>query len=47
MKKTGLAILIVGWAITWGGAGPVLAQSKVGTTIGTFMRIEPSARGAV
>ncbi len=44
MNKTALAALIVfvlGWSATEG-----LAQSKVGTTIGTFLRIEPSARGA-
>nr|MEE4269906.1 PorV/PorQ family protein [Candidatus Krumholzibacteria bacterium] len=46
MKKTGLATLIVVWALVMGGAQTSWAQTKVGTTIGTFMRIEPSARGA-
>ena len=54
MKKTGLAIRIVGCIlgcilgclVALGGADPAFAQTKVGTTVGTFMRIEPSARGA-
>lgn len=42
MKRTVLAVLI-GMSLV---AGSACAQTKVGTTIGTFLRIEPSARGA-
>lgn len=41
MKRTVLAVLMVMSLV----AGSVCAQTKVGTTIGTFLRIEPSARG--
>lgn len=37
---------IFGCIVALGDAGPAFAQTKVGTTVGTFMRIEPSARGA-
>lgn len=42
MKKAVLALLMV----TALGAGSAHAQSKVGSTLGTFTRIEPGARGA-
>jgi hypothetical protein len=45
MKKSRLATLIIGCVILAGVAPSALAQTKVGTTIGTFLRIEPSARG--
>jgi hypothetical protein len=38
--------MIVACVVAWTAAGSAFAQSKVGTTIGTFLRIEPSARGA-
>jgi hypothetical protein len=41
MKKVVLPLLVVMLA-----AGPAFAQSKVGTTIGAFLRIEPTARVA-
>lgn len=41
MKRIGLALLIIVCM-----AGSASAQTKVGTTIGNFLRIEPSARGA-
>ncbi len=44
MRKVGYSLLIVaGLALA---AGPACAQSKVGSTLGTFLRIEPGARGA-
>jgi len=36
-----VAVLLAGW-----GAGPALAQSKTGTTLGAFLGIAPSARTA-
>ncbi len=42
MKKALLAALIVVCA----GSGPASAQTQTGSTIGTFLRIEPGARGA-
>lgn len=46
MNKTVPAVLMIVWMVAACAAGPVFAQSKVGTTIGTFLRIEPGARGA-
>ncbi|PID81774.1 hypothetical protein CSB20_01225 [bacterium DOLZORAL124_64_63] len=49
MKKIVTAVLaagLVGIASLAGMAGQATAQTKVGTTIGTFLRIEPSARAA-
>ena len=44
MRKVGLSLLIAaGVALV---AGPAAAQTKVGSTLGTFLRIEPGARGA-
>lgn len=45
MNKTVLAAGIA-LVLALGAATEAAAQSKVGTTIGTFLRIEPSARGA-
>lgn len=44
MRKASLALLIAAAAL--GLAGPASAQTKVGSTLGTFLRIEPGARGA-
>ncbi len=41
MRKVVLALVI----LASGAAGGALAQTQVGSTIGTFLRIEPSARG--
>ncbi len=41
MKKVVLALMI----LASGAAGGAIAQTQVGSTIGTFLRIEPSARG--
>ncbi len=44
MRKVGYSLLIVaGLALA---AGSAVAQTKVGSTLGTFLRIEPGARGA-
>jgi hypothetical protein len=45
MKRTVLAVSILIGLGFFAVAGSTYAQTKVGTTIGTFMRIEPSARG--
>lgn len=45
MRKAGLSLLIVVACVS-GAVVPAWAQSKVGSTLGTFLRIEPSARGA-
>ena len=45
MRRTVLAVLILGGVFAIAAAGPAYAQSKVGTTIGNFLKIEPSARG--
>lgn len=45
MRKASLAVLIVA-ACAAGLAGTAGAQTKVGSTLGTFLRIEPGARGA-
>lgn len=45
MRKAGFSLLVV-IACAALGAGPAAAQSKVGSTLGTFLRIEPGARGA-
>lgn len=45
MTKTLMAAWIA-LALVCGAATEAAAQSKVGTTVGTFLRIEPSARGA-
>jgi len=45
MKRTVLAVSIfIGFGFL-SVAGSTFAQTKVGTTVGTFLRIEPSARG--
>lgn len=45
MRKAGFSLLIV-VACAALAAGPAAAQSKVGSTLGTFLKIEPGARGA-
>lgn len=45
MRKASLAVVIIA-AGAVAGAAPALAQTKVGSTLGTFLRIEPGARGA-
>jgi hypothetical protein len=45
MRKVGISLLIV-VACSVLAAGEVGAQTKVGSTLGTFLRIEPGARGA-
>ena len=45
MRKASLALLIVAGCLA-GTAGRADAQTKVGSTLGTFLRIEPGARGA-
>ena len=45
MTRTVLALLILGVAFLGVFPGEAYAQTKVGTTIGTFLKIEPSARG--
>jgi len=46
MKRTLPAVLALICLAVTGAVLPAHAQTKVGTTIGTFLRIEPSARGA-
>lgn len=45
MRKASLSILVL-VACAACAAGPARAQTKVGSTLGTFLRIEPGARGA-
>ena len=45
MKRTVPGVLTFICFVILGVATPGYAQTKVGTTIGTFLRIEPSARG--
>ena len=45
MRTAGLVLMVV-VACAVGAAGPAAAQTKVGSTLGTFLRIEPGARGA-
>lgn len=44
MRKVGLSLLIFAGLVV--AAGSASAQTKVGSTLGTFLRIEPGARGA-
>ncbi|MBE0564393.1 MAG: PorV/PorQ family protein [Krumholzibacteria bacterium] len=44
--RTAAAVLAVVLAAAGLAAGPAHAQSKAGTTVGGFLRIEPNARGA-
>jgi hypothetical protein len=46
MNRQMRAVSIVACILACAVAAPAWSQSKVGTTIGTFLRIEPSVRGA-